>query len=252
MDQVVEPNPRRLAALRRKPVIFDDQGSRYLDRFGLLLVLVVLTVVILSLVDINEADMQLKARIGSVAASSLVAVTLLLAFRASGLARRWQRIADVIVAIGIAALVVMTAASAIIDTAYKPAPAPLLIVFFAAVAPIVIVRRLIEHRVVTRATLLGAVSAYLLIGVTYFFLFLASGQYEGVQFFGTLQPTTSFMYFSLTTVTTTGYGDLTAATNVGRLLATSEMVIGQVYLVTFVAMIVGLYASGRNKTILGD
>jgi hypothetical protein len=251
MDEAVEPPSRGLPRSRRRPVIFDDQ-SRYLDRFGLLLLLVISAVVILSLVDINETDQHLKSRLGSVAASSLVALTMLLAFRASGLARRWQRIADIIVVFGIVLLMVITVGTTILDSDYKPVPAPLMIVFFAAVAPVVIVRRLIEHRVVTRGTLLGAVSAYLLIGITYFFLFIASGEFEGVLFFGSPQPTTSFMYFSLTTVTTTGYGDLTAATSFGRLLATSEMVMGQVYLVTFVAMIVGLYASTRNRTILGD
>ena len=57
------------------------------------------------------------------------------------------------------------------------------------------------------------------------------------------------MYFSLTTITTVGYGDLTAQGNLGRLLANSESVIGQVYLVTFVAMIVGLRAQAwRNRS----
>jgi hypothetical protein len=54
------------------------------------------------------------------------------------------------------------------------------------------------------------------------------------------------MYFSLTTITTTGYGDLTAQTDVGRTLAMAEAVIGQIYLVTFVAMLVGLFIAGRR------
>ena len=45
-----------------------------------------------------------------------------------------------------------------------------------------------------------------------------------------------------------GYGDLTAQTHLGRLLANAEAVVGQVYLVTFVAMIVGLRAQEwRNR-----
>jgi hypothetical protein len=243
----------RVVAGRFRPrhAIFDDK-SRYLDRFGLLLVLVVMTVVILSLVDINQPDRRLTARLGSLVASSLVAVTLLLAFRSSGLARRWQRIADVIVLVGLGGLLILTLQASFTNVDFNPVPAPVMMVFFAAVAPLVIIRRLIQHRVVTRGTLLGAVSAYLLIGVTFFYLFLGSDQVLDTPFFGTEQPSTSFMYFSLTTMTTTGYGDLTAHSNVGHLLSTSEMVIGQVYLVTFVAMIVGLYASSRNKTILGD
>ncbi len=47
-----------------------------------------------------------------------------------------------------------------------------------------------------------------------------------------------FLYFSFTTMTTTGYGDLTAAKDLGRSLAITEALIGQIYLVTLVALIV--------------
>ena len=40
-------------------------------------------------------------------------------------------------------------------------------------------------------------------------------------------------------MTTVGYGDLIAATNLGRSLAISEALLGQIYLVTVVALIVG-------------
>jgi hypothetical protein len=40
-------------------------------------------------------------------------------------------------------------------------------------------------------------------------------------------------------MTTTGFGDLTAAHDVGRSLAITEALIGQIYLVTLVALIVG-------------
>ena len=47
-----------------------------------------------------------------------------------------------------------------------------------------------------------------------------------------------FLYFSFTTMTTTGFGDLTAAHDFGRSLAIIEALIGQIYLVTLVALIV--------------
>ena len=62
-----------------------------------------------------------------------------------------------------------------------------------------------------------------------------------------MDSTTSFMYFSLVSITTVGYGDLAAATDLGRLLAASEALVGQVYLVTFVAMIVGLRIRQREQ-----
>jgi hypothetical protein len=47
-------------------------------------------------------------------------------------------------------------------------------------------------------------------------------------------------------MTTTGFGDLTAVTNLGRLLTTTEAVVGQIFLVTLVALLVGLYAQERR------
>ena len=62
------------------------------------------------------------------------------------------------------------------------------------------------------------------------------------------QPTTSFMYFSLVTITTLGYGDLSPAHEVGKFLATAEAVIGQVFLVTVVARLVSLYGMSRRDS----
>jgi uncharacterized membrane protein len=47
-----------------------------------------------------------------------------------------------------------------------------------------------------------------------------------------------FLYYSFTTLTTTGFGDLTAAAELGRTLSVVEALTGQIYLVTVVALIV--------------
>jgi hypothetical protein len=98
----------------------------------------------------------------------------------------------------------------------------------------------------SRPWLLGAVSAFLLIATAFDFVFLTVDAYQTTPFFGSEEPTTSFIYYSLVTITTLGYGDLAAATDVGRLASTAEAVVGQVYLVTVVAMIVGLLAQARQ------
>lgn len=229
---------------KRRPV-FDDQ-SRLLDRFGILLVVTVASIVILSLVDIGPRVDEASGRWQSAMASILVGVTLLLALRASGLNRRLQRIADLVVLIMVTSVSFLAVVTSFTDVVPRPTTAaPIMVVLLAIVAPMAIVRRLVQHREVTRGTLLGAISGYLLLPIAFFYVFLSSATVSGRPFFGLPQPTTSYMYFSLTTITTTGYGDLTAASPFGRLLAMAEAVTGQVYLVTFVAMLVGLFAANR-------
>jgi hypothetical protein len=171
--------------------------------------------------------------------------------RASGVARRYRIIADVLIGLGVLATSILVLVEIFTDRepGQVGASTPnLLWILLATIAPILVVRRLIQHKRASGKTLLGAVSAYLLIALAFNFAFLALDAI-GEPFFGQEEPTTSFMYFSLVTITTLGYGDLAAAEPLGRLLATIEAVIGQVYLVTFVAMIVGLMVEQRQASV---
>ena len=228
--------------------MFHDD-SRALDRFSLLLALTAVSVVALSLVDLGDPGAGVGTEVAVLVSSFLVALTFSVALRTSGLARRWQRVVDVLLAValltlGLVILVDFVVARPVvgIDTATPP----VVLVVLAVLAPVVVVRRLLRHHRITRATLFAALSAYLLIAVAFFYAFLVVDSY-GPSFFGEDEPTTSFMYFSLTSITTVGYGDLSPATPPGRLLATSEAVLGQVYLVTVVAFTVSLLGEERRR-----
>jgi hypothetical protein len=132
--------------------VFDDK-SRFLDRYGRLLGITVVTVVLLALVDLSKLKEDPIARVGSLIAFVLVGTMLLLALRASGLSRRWQRVADVVVWVTVGLMMFITITSAFVALPVNASPAPLLIVGLALIAPPVVVRRLIEHGEVTRATL---------------------------------------------------------------------------------------------------
>ncbi len=90
-------------------------------------------------------------------------------------------------------------------------------------------------------TVAGVLSIYLLLGMLYSTGYqLIADLSSGPFFQQSSDPTTNeFLYFSYLTMTTTGYGDLTAATDVGRSVAIGEALTGQIYLVTVVALIVG-------------
>ena len=218
---------------------FDDKSAG-LDRFGVVLGLTTVSVVGLSLFDLTGLSGNVSRAVGSVIAALLVGTTLATALRASGLSRRRQRLVDLVILLAVLGYIITIFIEMSVGT-LPGAAAGLsgVIVVLSLFAPVIVVLRLLRHRAVTAATMLGAISAYLLVGLAYFWLFLSLAQAQG-GFFATPQPSPSYMYFSLTTLTTVGYGDLTAQHNLGRLLANSEAVVGQVYLVTFVAMIVGL------------
>jgi hypothetical protein len=119
---------------------------------------------------------------------------------------------------------------------------------FLLVAPIVILSRIMRHEVVGVETILGALCVYVLLGITFAGIYAAINDIEIVGFFAQPGPKTNvdFLYFSFVTLTTVGYGDLTAGTDVGRVVVTFEALLGQVFLVTLVARLVAMYGTARR------
>lgn len=108
------------------------------------------------------------------------------------------------------------------------------------VAPFSIIRHLIGRRGVDQETMLGAISAYLLFGMFFAFFYMEISVVNDGAFFAG-QATTSMqqvLFFSFTTLTTTGYGNLVPAANPGQTLAVSEMILGQLFLITAMGKIV--------------
>ncbi len=209
--------------------------SRLLDRFGFVLVAVSVTVAVLLLFDLPTRSTS--SSLGAVSVTVLTAITLVLALLASGVTRPLMRVTGV--------AIVVFAAWAVISFATGTSAVGLFRVlwFLLVVAtPFLVLRRLLTHATVTTQTLLGAASVYLLLAVMFMFLFLSVEHYDSGRFFGELEGSTSFMYFSLVTFTTLGYGDLTPVTDLARTASVAAAVTGQIYLVFIVARMVGLYS----------
>jgi hypothetical protein len=209
---------------------------RQLDRFGIVLVLVAAAIVSQSLVDFQASPL------GSLVVHAFNGAALVLAVRAAGVHLRWRRVADVLVAVSLLANAVLLLLDRLGDGPDETIAGPEYLWLVAACAvPVVVARRVAHHDHVTGRTVIGAVAAYLQIGVAFAMAYQVL-DYTAGPIFGQDVPTTTYMYFSLTSITTVGYGDVSATTEAARLLAVSEAVIGQVYLVTFVAFIVGRFA----------
>ncbi len=118
------------------------------------------------------------------------------------------------------------------------------------IAPVSIVRHLVIRRTVDSETVLGAIAAYLMAGMFFAFLFHALGLSQTQPpFFGSQGPGTfsQDLFFSFTTLTTTGYGNLVPAGNPGQTFAVLEMLIGQLFLVTAVAKVVNAWRPGQGR-----
>ena len=126
------------------------------------------------------------------------------------------------------------------------------------IAPVVVVRHLIGRSVVDRETVLGVIAAYLLIGMFFAFVYQSVGAFEADPFFGAggdASPSQA-LFFSFTTYSTTGYGNLVPAGSLGQTLAVAEMIIGQLFLITALGKVVSVWSpirkNGDHAKALGE
>lgn len=114
---------------------------------------------------------------------------------------------------------------------------------------------------VTRDTVMGAISAYLLIGLVFALLYSAQYVYYPEAFDLPLLTTARieeggsdalvrvFTYFSFVTLTTLGYGEVLPVNPGSQATAAAEAIIGQVFLAVTVARMVALQIThGTKKT----
>jgi hypothetical protein len=127
------------------------------------------------------------------------------------------------------------------DTPDKYSTVPSLFgMVFSAAIPVMILRRIGTTFTINRNVIAGALAIFLAIGTFFSYAVFAIQSWSGHYFAdGLVHPFRDAVYFSYITITTTGYGDLAPDTPLGRLTAVFEALIGQIYLVTVVALVVG-------------
>lgn len=222
---------RRLSSAERWSAI----GDRIADAFGLVLLLIFSTYIMASLVTYHDW--------GAVAVTTLGVLSATVAL---GTARASR--AEVIWAGRFAALAV---ALAVVGAIAGGRPwfglAATLMTLLLGSAALAVLRAVITEEEVGFRTILGAVSVYMSLSLLFAFVFVAVDRFQNQPFFGTGVELHrgDYLFFSTTTLTTTGYGNLVPAGQPGKILATMEMLIGQIFLVTLIARLVSMWRPGQ-------
>jgi hypothetical protein len=218
---------------RRHRISREDYAERFArgDSYGLLLALLV--VLYLTIAMVSHQSLW-----GRFFVSVLLGAVLLLAFHTSHVRARGLTIGIVLVVIADTANLIQ----ALFDRHGSDGSTYIMFVLV-LIAPVVILNRIIRHETVGMETILGAICVYVLIGIAFAGIYAGVNDAEPAGFFAqhVVPDNVDFLYFSFVTITTVGFGDLTAGTSTGRVLVTFEALIGQIFLVTLVARLVGMY-----------
>ena len=237
----------KIARSRAERLAGDGEEAFRRDRYLLVFFLILLTVLCTAFVG--------EGPWGLIITLLLQTATLLVALRTSDAGRKSQIAAAVVAALTVAGVTIalFTGGEQLAHLAYAAS-----MVVLVAVTPIAIVRRLLSHPTVNFTTVTGAANIYLLFGLFWatLYSFIGALTRQGSQtpaqsFFITVSrrvPVASdFIYYSYTTLTTVGYGDLTASSQIGRMVSITEALVGQLYLVIVVSVLVANMGRVRSR-----
>lgn len=113
-----------------------------------------------------------------------------------------------------------------------------------------LVRYVFQPRIMTQDKLFGAASAYLLIGVFWAYLYAIIGFFYPNSYMILGQPGrlvyADALYLSITTLTSTGFGDVTPITRPARGLCMIEQLTGALFVAILIARLAGVYPAREN------
>ena len=197
--------------------------------YGLVLVLLMVTFFFIGISP--------SGRFGPLVTLVIESITLMVVLSASGARRVVVLAAGIVSVMAISSGVFHVIHDTPTDLTFTSTMSALLVL----VAPVAIASSVIRRRRVDVQAVLAAICLYVMIGLffSYVFSVVQAGNPHHAFFTQSSNATQSdFLYFSFTVVTTVGFGDFTASGGLGRTLSVFEAMVGQLYLVTVVALLV--------------
>lgn len=175
-----------------------------------------------------------------------VVFTFLLVAGVATVMRQGRWTVRAVVAVGLAAVTVRWAVRLEPSGAYAAWSAATTAVALVLLS-MVVLTMVLRPGTVTGRRIQGAVAAYLLLGLAWAAAYALVAQVEPAAFRGAdASRGAQWIYYSLITLTTTGYGDITPVHPVAQSLAGAEAFTGQVYVGVLIARLVALELQSRS------
>ena len=179
---------------------------------------------------------------GRVLVEVVFAAILLSGIATAAQAHRWFRVLQIVAIVVLAARIL-----ALFLTSEKALLArPALSFVYCTLLAIVVGERVLRAGKINAHRILGAVAVYLLFGLIWALAYEIVFRATSNSFHFAVRPDSAedvlarLVYFSFTTLTTVGYGDISAVHPVARSAAILEALVGQLFPAILIARLVGL------------
>jgi hypothetical protein len=162
--------------------------------------------------------------------------------------RRWFVIGMILVIVEIVGTIISLARPSVIIDVITLVTA----LAFCSLSLVIALRHVLFGQQMDLNRMIGGICVYLLLGVSIsilnmFIYRFIPGSFNGVPEFTAESNGIDLLYYSFVTMTTLGYGDITPAGSIARVLAYLAAISGQFYIAILVGTLVGMYLSQRKN-----
>jgi len=119
---------------------------------------------------------------------------------------------------------------------------------------ILLLRHIINANTITVDEIYGGIAIYLLIGMAFGVIYTVIYTVDSHSFNASFSDTnyrvgdwSDFLYFSYTTLTTLGYGDIIPLNTIAKSMVNLEAIIGVLYIAIMIARLIGIHTTNHKR-----